>query len=260
MFIFSFTGGAIYGEQDVWPAGEDHPTRPVSPYGVSKAAGELYRGFYRAQYALEYVALRYANVYGPRQNPHGEAGVVAIFSQKLVTGEACLINGDGKQTRDFVYGPDVARRNARASEEKFDGGVYLGTGVDPRATAASPPGCSVGHLEFSSPMDWPRRLHSFELGVAARPAGKWQSNGVGFLDNWMLLTRVPRAAPPCLQRTKMCATSASLRTSTTASRPWRTGSWKRPGRSAPVTRTLSFSTTWSWSDSAEAQSRLRRVE
>lgn len=129
-FIFSSTGGAIYGEQDVYPAGEDHPTRPVSPYGVSKAGGELYLGYYRAQYALEYVALRYANVYGPRQNPHGEAGVVAIFSQKLVTGEACLINGDGKQTRDFVYGPDVARANALALEKNFVGAVNIGTGVE----------------------------------------------------------------------------------------------------------------------------------
>ncbi len=100
------------------------------PYGVSKAAGELYLGYYRAQYALEYVALRYANVYGPRQNPHGEAGVVAIFSQKLVTGEACLINGDGKQTRDFVYGPDVARANALALEKNFVGAVNIGTGVE----------------------------------------------------------------------------------------------------------------------------------
>ena len=94
--VFSSTGGAIYGEQDVFPAPESHPTRPVSPYGVSKASGELYLGYYRAQYGLAYVALRYANVYGPRQNPHGEAGVVAIFCQRLVRGETCTINGDGR--------------------------------------------------------------------------------------------------------------------------------------------------------------------
>src|SRR5215813_1023238 len=82
--VFSSTGGAIYGEQEVFPAPESHPTRPVSPYGVSKAAGELYLGYYRAQYGLASVALRYANVYGPRQNPHGEAGVVAIFSERLL--------------------------------------------------------------------------------------------------------------------------------------------------------------------------------
>jgi len=129
-FIFSSTGGAIYGEQDVYPAPEEHPTRPVSPYGVSKAAGELYLGYYRAQYGLEYVSLRYANVYGPRQNPHGEAGVVAIFSQRLVNGEVCQINGDGKQTRDFVYGPDVARANVLALEKDFVGPVNIGTGIE----------------------------------------------------------------------------------------------------------------------------------
>ena len=129
-FIFSSTGGAIYGEQDIYPAPENHPTRPVSPYGVSKAAGELYLGYYLAQYGLDFVALRYANVYGPRQNPHGEAGVVAIFSQRLVNGEPCQINGDGEQTRDFVYGPDVARANSLALEKDFVGAVNIGTGIE----------------------------------------------------------------------------------------------------------------------------------
>jgi len=129
-FIFSSTGGAIYGEQEVFPAPESHPTRPVSPYGVSKAAGELYLGYYKAQYGLDYVALRYANVYGPRQNPHGEAGVVAIFSQRLVEGKPCTIYGDGGQTRDFVYGPDVAQANYLAFEKDFVGAVNIGTGIE----------------------------------------------------------------------------------------------------------------------------------
>jgi len=129
-FIFSSTGGAIYGEQDVFPAPETHPTRPVSPYGVSKASGELYLGYYKAQYGLDYVALRYANVYGPRQNPHGEAGVVAIFSQRLVSGKSCTIYGDGGQTRDFVYGPDVARANLLAFEKDYVGAVNIGTGIE----------------------------------------------------------------------------------------------------------------------------------
>ena len=128
--IFSSTGGAIYGEQDVFPAPENHPTRPVSPYGVSKAAGELYLGYYRAQYGLPYVALRYANVYGPRQNPHGEAGVVAIFSQRLIAGQGCTIFGEGKQTRDFVFGPDVARANRLAFEKDYVGAINIGTGVE----------------------------------------------------------------------------------------------------------------------------------
>jgi len=128
--IFSSTGGAIYGEQDVFPAPESHPTRPVSPYGVSKASGELYLGYYKAQYGLSYVALRYANVYGPRQNPHGEAGVVAIFSQRLVAGQGCTIFGDGGQTRDFVFGPDVARANLLAFEKDYVGAINIGTGVE----------------------------------------------------------------------------------------------------------------------------------
>ena len=129
-FIFSSTGGAIYGEQDVFPATEAHPTRPVSPYGVSKAAGELYLGYYRVQYGLASTALRYANVYGPRQNPHGEAGVVAIFSRRLVVGETCQIFGPGKQTRDFVYGLDVARANLLALQSDFVGAVNIGTGIE----------------------------------------------------------------------------------------------------------------------------------
>jgi UDP-glucose 4-epimerase len=128
--VFSSTGGAIYGEQDVFPAPESHPTRPVSPYGVSKASGELYLGYYKAQYGLQYVALRYANVYGPRQNPHGEAGVVSIFSTRLLTGKECTIYGEGKQTRDFVYVEDVARANMLAAEKDYSGPINIGTGVE----------------------------------------------------------------------------------------------------------------------------------
>jgi UDP-glucose 4-epimerase len=129
--VFSSTGGAIYGEQDVFPADESHPTRPVSPYGCSKASGELYLGYYRAQYGLQYVSLRYANVYGPRQNPHGEAGVVAIFCQKLLAGSPCTIYGDGGQTRDFVFVGDVARANALALESSVSGeAINIGTGVE----------------------------------------------------------------------------------------------------------------------------------
>lgn len=128
--VFSSTGGAIYGEQDVFPAPEGHPTRPVSPYGVSKAAGELYLGYYRAQYGLRSVALRYANVYGPRQNPHGEAGVVAIFAERLLREEPCTIYGSGRQTRDFVYALDVARANLLAAEREVEGPINIGTGVE----------------------------------------------------------------------------------------------------------------------------------
>jgi len=128
--LFSSTGGAIYGEQDVFPAPESHPHRPCSPYGVSKAAGELYLNYYRQQFGLSYAALRYANVYGPRQNPHGEAGVVAIFCDRLLAGEPCTIYGDGGQTRDFVFVSDVARANLLALESDYVGAVNVGTGLE----------------------------------------------------------------------------------------------------------------------------------
>jgi UDP-glucose 4-epimerase len=109
--IFASTGGAMYGEQDVFPASEDHPTRPLSPYGVSKLASERYLYFYNQEYGLDAVCLRYANVYGPRQNPHGEAGVVAIFLHRLLANRQPTINGDGLQTRDYVFVGDVVRSN-----------------------------------------------------------------------------------------------------------------------------------------------------
>jgi len=129
--VFASSGGACYGEQEYFPAREDHPTRPVSPYGVAKAASELYLGYYAAQYGLQYTALRYANVYGPRQDPHGEAGVVAIFSELLLRGKECTLFGDGGQTRDFVFVGDVARANALAIQlggARAAGAFNIGTG------------------------------------------------------------------------------------------------------------------------------------
>jgi UDP-glucose 4-epimerase len=128
--LFSSTGGAIYGEQDAFPATEAHATRPCSPYGVSKAAGELYLGYYAAQYGLSPCSLRYSNVYGPRQNPHGEAGVVAIFSERLLAGQVCNIYGEGKQTRDFVYVGDVASANLLALTSNYQGAINIGTGIE----------------------------------------------------------------------------------------------------------------------------------
>jgi len=128
--LFSSTGGAIYGEQDVFPAPETHPTAPLSPYGVAKLASERYLFFYSVAYGISYVALRYGNVYGPRQNPHGEAGVVAIFAEKLLRGEQPVINGDGKQSRDYVYVGDLVRANLAALTSAFSGAVNLGTGIE----------------------------------------------------------------------------------------------------------------------------------
>ncbi len=129
--VFASTGGAVYGEQREFPALEDHPLYPVSPYGVSKLAGERYLHYYHVQYGLSYLALRYANVYGPRQDPHGEAGVVAIFCGNLVDGRESTINGTGEQTRDYVYVEDVARANVLALEGEAPSGAYnIGTGIE----------------------------------------------------------------------------------------------------------------------------------
>jgi UDP-glucose 4-epimerase len=128
--VFASTGGAIYGEQLTFPADETHQTNPLSPYGVAKLAVEKYLAFYEAVYGLPYVALRYANVYGPRQDPHGEAGVVAIFSERLLRGEPAIINGDGEQTRDFIYVDDVVRANVLAVTTDLSGIYNVGTGLE----------------------------------------------------------------------------------------------------------------------------------
>jgi UDP-glucose 4-epimerase len=129
-FIFASSGGAVYGEQEAFPAGEGHPTNPASPYGISKLLGDKYLQFYQAAYGIEAVSLRYANVYGPRQNPHGEAGVVAIFIAKLLQGEIPTVNGDGLQTRDYVFVADVVRANVLALEKGRNGIYNIGTGTE----------------------------------------------------------------------------------------------------------------------------------
>jgi UDP-glucose 4-epimerase len=129
--VFASTGGAVYGEQREFPAPEDHPQYPVSPYGVSKLAGERYLHYYHAQHGLSYRALRYANVYGPRQDPHGEAGVVAIFCGNLAAGRPSTIFGTGGQTRDYVHVDDVARANVLALEKEAPSEAYnVGTGIE----------------------------------------------------------------------------------------------------------------------------------
>jgi UDP-glucose 4-epimerase len=128
--VFSSTGGAIYGEQDTFPADESHPCRPVSPYGVAKFATESYLFFYRQQYGIDYAAMRYANVYGPRQDPHGEAGVVAIFCGRMLAGQPVTIFGDGEQTRDYTYVGDVVRANVAAVAATTIGAINIGTGIE----------------------------------------------------------------------------------------------------------------------------------
>lgn len=130
-FVFASSGGVLYG--DVFePAPETHPADPVSPYGISKWVGERYLKFYAQTTPMQCVALRYSNVFGPRQNPHGEAGVVAIFCQRLLRGESATINGDGKYIRDYVYVTDVAAANlcalTRPAIEPFRP-FNIGTGI-----------------------------------------------------------------------------------------------------------------------------------
>lgn len=128
--LFASTGGAIYGDPDYTPQDEEHPLRPLSPYGITKLCTERYLYFYQQTYGIAYVALRYANIYGPRQNPHGEAGVVAIFTERMLHGQQPLINGDGLQTRDYVFVADVVRANVAALGLKDSGVFNIGTGVE----------------------------------------------------------------------------------------------------------------------------------
>lgn len=129
-FMFASTGGAVYGEQDYFPADEKHSQQPKSPYGISKLAVEKYLYFYNSEYKLNYTILRYANIYGPRQNPFGEAGVVAIFSTKLLKGEQPIINGHGKQTRDYVFVGDVVKANLLGLNDEASDVYNIGTGFE----------------------------------------------------------------------------------------------------------------------------------
>lgn len=128
-FIYISTGGAVYGEPEYLPCDEAHPVNPICPYGASKHTVEHYLFMYQEMYDLDYVVLRYPNVYGPRQDPHGEAGVVAIFSGQMLNGEQVIINGDGKQERDFVYVEDCAKANFLALTVEKPNTIYnLGYG------------------------------------------------------------------------------------------------------------------------------------
>ncbi len=125
--VFASSGGATFGDVDIFPTPETEPRTPESPYGVSKKLVDEYLRYFKDAYGLDYVSLGYANVYGPRQDPHGEAGVVAIFSQRMLRGERCTIFGDGSQLRDYVYVEDVTDACVRAAN--IGGGVYLNIGT-----------------------------------------------------------------------------------------------------------------------------------
>jgi UDP-glucose 4-epimerase len=129
-FVFSSSGGAIYGEQEIYPVPETHVMRPLSPYGISKLCGEQYLSYYQRVSGLQTVSLRYANVYGPRQDPDGEAGVVAIFIQKLLNNEQAIVYGNGRQTRDFIYVDDVVEANLAVMSQETQGTYNVGTGEE----------------------------------------------------------------------------------------------------------------------------------
>jgi len=129
-FIYISSGGAVYGEPEYLPCDESHPVSPICPYGASKHTVEHYLYMYHVNYNLPYIVLRYANVYGPRQDPHGEAGVVAIFTGQMLSSTQVAINGDGEQLRDYIHVRDCARANLIATKEDIETGIYnLGSGV-----------------------------------------------------------------------------------------------------------------------------------
>lgn len=126
--VFASSGGAVYGEPEIIPVSESHQLRATSPYGINKGVGDEYLRYFFESAGLTYVSLRYANVYGPRQDPDGEAGVVAIFTEKMLRGEQPIINGTGEQTRDFIHVDDVVDANLAALRSDRQGIYNVGTG------------------------------------------------------------------------------------------------------------------------------------
>ena len=166
--VFASTGGAIYGEQKYFPADEKHSKRPCSPYGVAKLSNEKYLGYYESEYGMEYTIFRYTNVYGPRQNPHGEAGVIAIFIDKLLSREQPFVNGDGTQTRDYVYIDDVVRANVLALEDEMNGIYNVATEME----------CSVNTLyellRLKTGIPTPRKHRPAKSGEQMRSCCSYQ--------------------------------------------------------------------------------------
>ena len=204
--VFSSTGGAIYGDPDPaindgGPQPESHPQRPASPYGITKLVSEHYLRFYDETYGVPYTALRFANVYGPRQNPHGEAGVVAIFTERLLDGEQPTINGPGTQTRDYVFVGDVV--DAVVKGLAYDGSdvFNVGTGIETDVNAL------FGHLNRLTGTNAPeahgpakpgeQQRSVLDVSKAAKHLG-WQptmplSEGLAQTVDWFVARRTPQA-------------------------------------------------------------------
>jgi UDP-glucose 4-epimerase len=181
-FVFVSSGGVVYGEPESFPTPETAPKLPLSPYGVTKLTGELYLNYYRRIHGLDYVALRYGNVYGPRQDPHGEAGVVAIFSSRLLSGEPLTVFGDGEQTRDYTFVKDIVSANMLVSDLELggDGGldrrafnVGTGNGVSVNQLAAALEGIAGYRPGRSHEAPRPGELRDSRLDTGRLQAQGW---------------------------------------------------------------------------------------
>jgi UDP-glucose 4-epimerase len=163
-FVFASTGGAIYGETDVMPTPESTEPRPMAPYGTSKLCAEQYLGLYERLHGLSTVALRFGNVYGPRQDVHGEAGVIAIFCGRLRRGEELRVFGDGTQTRDYIYVGDLVDAIATAGEGDATGAINLGTEEETSVLRVAE--ILQGHAGSKAAIDFqPARLGEIERSV-----------------------------------------------------------------------------------------------
>ena len=174
--IFASTGGAIYGDPQHIPADEQHPTTPLSPYGIHKLVGEHYVRYFGST-GMTWASLRYANVYGPRQDPFGEAGVVAIFTRAMLDGKAPTIFGDGKQTRDFVYVEDVARANLLATDASTSGLANIGTGVETSVNDIARHLASLTGFRGEPLRVAPRPGEVYRIALDASKAKRWLSWG-----------------------------------------------------------------------------------
>jgi UDP-glucose 4-epimerase len=210
-FIFSSTGGAIYGDFVTPPNDEEFPKDPESPYGIAKLSAEYYMAFYGRIHGLDVVSLRYANVYGPRQDPHGEAGVVAIFCNRLLDGRPLTVFGEGKQTRDYVYVKDVARANLAAAEaalppvarldvRAFNVGTGVETDVNTLAGILTRVSGASSAIEYAPFRPGEQLRSAVRIDKAARVLG-WRpevglEQGLAETFKFFAAARAPRAAQP----------------------------------------------------------------
>lgn len=170
--VFASTGGAIYGDARTLPAKEDHPATPLSPYGISKLADEYYVRYFQGA-GVTWAILRYANVYGPRQDPHGEAGVIAIFAAAMLDGRAPTIFGDGMQTRDFVFVEDVARANLLATAVPTSGLANIGTGVETSVNDIARHLAALSGFRGDARHAAPRPGEVYRISIDSSRAAQW---------------------------------------------------------------------------------------